>query len=575
MSDQNNLIMAIALSALVLLTWQYFVYASRHQRPASPERAAGSLAFSGIAMPYTPPFERAQLLVGSPRVAIDARSLSGSVALMGGTIDDVSLRAYRETLAGGSPPIRLLSPATSRQPFYAEFGWADATADSDLDLPSAQTLWRQTDIGPLGPGHPVRLEWTNRHGLIFGRTISVDDRYLFTIRDEVTNNGVDPVRLAPFARVVRHGTPPTSGNYLVHEGAIGVLGESGLQEVAYKSLADGLRLMFSVSGGWLGFTDKYWAATVLPGSALHGQAAFSATQERSAPTYRAEYVLDARTVAPGGTSVATTHLFVGAKEVATIDNYQKALHLDRFELLVDWGVFRVITRPMFALLDYLYRLVGNFGVAILIVTLLLRIAFFPFSSRSYASMARMRALAPQVQALRQQYVDDPARQRQALRELYRAEKVSPLAGCLPALVQAPVFFALYKVLVITIEMRHAPFFGWIADLSAPDPTTVFNLFGLVSYDPGTLPVIGEFLMVGAWPLLMGLTMWASTKVNPPSPNPTQRRVMALMPVVFTITMAHFPAGLVIFWACNNTLTVVQQVLVTRICGPRPSPPRSP
>jgi YidC/Oxa1 family membrane protein insertase len=578
MSDQNNLIMAIVLSALVLLAWQYFFgFASRPQRAAQPSDRGGTfMPFPGMNVPptvarRTPTSEPARALAASPRVAIATPRLTGSVALTGGVIDDLSLPQYRETAAADSPPITLLSPAASRHPFYAEFGWVGA-AGVDLDLPAAQTPWREVGTGALAVGKPVQLAWVNRHGLAFRRTISVDDGYLFTVRDEVSNNGGDTVTVSPFARVARHGTPPTSGNYLLHEGAIGVLGERGLQEVTYKTLAEGRPLTFSVTGAWLGFTDKYWAAALLPDPSAHGEAAFSAALEGGEPTYRAEYVLDARTIAPGGSSVATVHLFAGAKEVAAIDDYAKVLHLDRFELLVDWGFLRVITRPMFMLLDYLYRLVGNFGVAILIVTLLLKLAFFPLAMRSYASIARMKALTPRVQALRERYADDRVLQQQALTELYRTERVNPIAGCLPNLVQVPAFFALYKVLVITIEMRHAPFFGWITDLSAPDPTTVFNLFGLIPVDPRAVPVIGDILWLGAWPLLMGLTMWASTRLNPPPPDPTQRLVMTLMPVIFTVTLAKFPAGLVIYWAFNNALTVLQQALIMRTSGPRPSSP---
>jgi YidC/Oxa1 family membrane protein insertase len=577
MSDQNNLIMAIVLSTLVLLAWQYlFGFASRTQRVTQPpehEHAAGIVALAGMRLPPTPvhrapPWvDRQQALAAAPRVAIVTPRLRGSMALTGGAIDDLSLTKYRETVAADSPPIELLSPAESPHPFYAQFGWV-AAAGTDLQLPTAQTPWRQVGAGALGIGRPLQLEWSDRQGLVFRRTISIDDQYLFTVRDEVSNNGVGTVTLAPFARVARHGTPPTLDNYLLHEGAIGVLGDHGLQEVSYKSLAERRSLTFSVTGAWLGFTDKYWAAALLPDPAAHGEAAFSTSLDRDEPTYRAEYVLDARTIPPGGSSVATMHLFAGAKEVAVIDKYQKALHLDRFELLVDWGFFHVITRPMFALLDYLYRRTGNFGIAILMVTLLLKIVFFPLASRSYASMARMKALAPQVRALRERYVDDRARLQQAVIALYRDEKINPIAGCLPNLVQVPVFFALYKVLVITIEMRHAPFFGWITDLSAPDPTTVFNLFGLIPFDPGALPVIGGLLGLGAWPLLMGLTMWASTRLGPPPADPTQRLVAILMPVIFTVTLAKFPAGLVIYWACNNALAVLQQALFIRLPRPR-------
>ena len=513
------------------------------------------------------PASRQQALSRSQRVAIDTPRLRGSIALSGGRIDDLSLVQYRETTDPKSTAIELLSPSGSPQAFYAEFGWVDASS-VHLKVPTSDTVWRQQGSNGLGVGRPVILVWQNGQGLEFRRTISVDDNYLFTIRDEVGNRGQTAVTLAPYALISRHNPPPALGSYLLHEGAIGVLGDQGLQEVTYKTLDDKKRVAFNTSNAWLGFTDKYWAAILLPETSSHLEVEFSASSLGTLKTYQADYVQDAQTIEPGGTASATARLFAGAKEVAILDGYDKALKLNRFDLAIDWGWFRFITKPMFTLIDAIFRLVGNFGVAILIVTLMLKIAFFPLANRSYASTARMKAVQPQLQLIRDSFPNDKVRQQQATLELYRKEKINPIAGCLPTLIQIPVFFSLYKVLFITIEMRQAPFFGWIRDLSAPDPTNVFNLFGLIPYDPVSLPLLGGLLMIGAWPLLMGFTQWLQMKLAPASPDPAQAAVLNWMPVIFTFMLAKFPAGLVIYWTWNNSLSVIQQSIVMRKNGVR-------
>jgi YidC/Oxa1 family membrane protein insertase len=327
-------------------------------------------------------------------------------------------------------------------------------------------------------------------------------------------------------------------------------------------------MAFNIGHAWLGFTDKYWAAILLPGTSSQLHAEFSASSLGALRTYQADYVQEAQTIAPGGTATATARLFAGAKEVAILDGYDKALDLDRFDLAIDWGWFRFITKPMFTLIDTIFRLVGNFGVAILAVTLMLKIAFFPLANKAYASAVKMKALQPQLQSIRNSFGKDRVKQQQATQELYRREKINPIAGCLPTLVQIPVFFALYKVLFVTIEMRQAPFFGWIRDLSAPDPTNVFNLFGLIPYDPVSLPLLGGFLALGAWPLLMGFTQWVQMKLAPASPDPAQSAVLNWMPVIFTFMLAKFSAGLVIYWTWNNSLSIIQQGIVMRRNGVR-------
>jgi len=580
MHDQNNVFYAVALSIVILITWQYFFATAFLGKPTTQKtsqigvvapdagsrpqaQATGTQAVANTQQPLL----RQEALARSQRVAIDTPRLRGSIALTGGRIDDLSLIQYRETIDPKSRPIELLSPSGSPQPFYAEFGWIDGSS-MNLKVPTSETVWLQEGSDGLGVGRPVALVWQNGQGLEFRRTISVDDKYLFNVRDEVANHGQAAVVLAPYALISRHNPPPTLGYYLLHEGAIGVLGDQGLQEVTYKTLDDKKRMTFKPDNAWLGFTDKYWAAILLPAASSHLQAGFSADALGNLKTYQADYVQDAQTIEPGRTGGAAARLFAGAKEVAMLDGYDKALNLNRFDLAIDWGWFRLITKPMFTLIDAIFRLVGNFGVAILIVTLMLKIAFFPLANKSYASTAKMKALQPQIQLIRESFADDKMKQQHATRDLYKKEKIHPLAGCLPTLIQIPVFFSLYKVLFVTIEMRQAPFFGWIRDLSAPDPTNVFNLFGLIPYDPVSLPLLGGFLAVGAWPLMMGLTQWVQMTLTPASPDPTQSAILNWMPVIFTFMLAKFSAGLVVYWTWNNSLSVIQQSIVMRRNGVR-------
>jgi YidC/Oxa1 family membrane protein insertase len=594
MNNQKNTILAVVLSGLVLIIWQYFVGVPQAEKqrqiaqqqaqelqqpsrqppsasPASPtQQPAPGAAPQAPGQPTVTPqapqtLTRDAALAASPRVAIDTPSLHGSIALKGGRIDDLSLVKYRETVDSNSPPIVLLSPSGSPEPFYGEFGWVGA-AGTTARLPGPDTAWRQDGSGALQVDKPVNLVFDNGEGLEFRRTISVDDKYLFTVKDNVINKGSAPVTLYPYALISRHGTPQTLGYYILHEGMIGVLGKEGMQEVTYKTIDDKKKIPFDVTNAWLGITDKYWAAALLPDTDAHVKANFSAGALGTTKTYQTDYLLDAQTVAPGATGSANARLFAGAKEVNTVDAYDKQLNLNRFELLIDWGWFYFITKPMFWTIDWLFKLLGNFGLAILAVTVVVKILFFPLANKSYASMAKMKAVQPQMQALRERYPDDKMKQQQELMELYKREKINPIAGCLPVVIQIPVFFSLYKVLFVTIEMRHAPFFGWIKDLSAPDPTNVFNLFGLIPLDPTIIPAIGPFLHLGAWPLIMGVTMWVQMQLNPAPPDPTQKMIFTWMPLIFTFMLASFPAGLVIYWAWNNTLSVAQQAVIMKKNG---------
>jgi YidC/Oxa1 family membrane protein insertase len=575
MTDQKNTILAIVLSALVFIVWQYFFglplqekqkqvaqqqQQTQVQTPAAPAETRPQAPGQVPPAAQTTELSRVEALTKSQRVRISTPRVTGSIALTGGRIDDVSLATYRETVDPNSPAIILLSPSGSPHPFYAEFGWV-AAAGTNMKVPGADTVWQQQGSGDLGIDHPVTLTWDNGQGLEFRRIISVDDKYMFTLRDEVVNKAATAVTLYPYALISRHGTPPTLGYYILFEGLIGVLGDK-LQEVKYADIEKSKVEEFKdTKNGWLGFTDKYWAAVLVPETTDRFDAKMSAGKLGSIITYQTDYLLDARTVAPGATASASARLFAGAKEVAIVNGYEKQLGLNRFKLLIDWGMFWFITQPMFAVIDYFFHLVGNFGVAILIVTVLIKLAFFPLANKSYASMAKMKAVQPQLAALRERYPDDKVKQQQEMMELYKREKINPVAGCLPIAIQIPVFFSLYKVLFITIEMRHAPFFGWVKDLSAPDPTNIFTLFGLIQWDPTHLPLIGSFLVLGIWPLIMGVTMWVQMKLNPAPPDPTQKMIFDWMPIIFTFMLANFSAGLVIYWAWNNTLSVIQQSVI--------------
>ena len=497
---------------------------------------------------------RDEALAQSPRIAIDTPSLTGSIALKGARIDDLTLKDYRVTVEPTSPMVILLSPAGGPDAYYAEHGFVGGTGE-DLALPTANTLWTAETQGPLTQSSPVKLTYDNGKGLKFTRTISVDDKYMFTVDDTVANTGSEAITLYPYGLVSRHDRPLVKGFYILHEGLIGVVDDGGLEQITYQKAIDNPPATFKSQHGWLGITDKYWATVVIPEQGKAFDAKFSGAQADGRDRFQTDYLMGPLSVPAGGTAEAKGQVFAGAKEVNTVDGYAEKYGIPKFDLLIDWGWFYFLTKPLFFALDYIYKLVGNFGIAILIITLCIKLVLFPLANKSYVSMSKMKLLAPEMQRIKERYGDDRARQQQAMMELYKKEKVNPASGCLPILVQIPIFFALYKVLFVTIEMRHAPFFGWIKDLSAPDPTNLFTLFGLIPWDPP------HFLMIGIWPLIMGVTMWVQMKLNPAPPDPVQQKIFSWMPVFFTFLLASFPAGLVIYWAWNNTLSVIQQSVI--------------
>ncbi len=586
-SENRNLFLAVAISLAILIGWSYLfpqptpkqqpqqqsqTTTQSAETPAVPGGSSAPAAGPQSTLPAAQSIEpRETVLARSPRVSIDTDSITGSLALKGGRIDDVRLKRYKETIEKDSQIITLLSPPGAEHAYFAEFSWLGQNAGP---MPGAETVWT-ADGTTLTVEKPLVLTWDNGKGLLFTRTITVDDKAMFTISDSVRNTTEAAVSLSPYGLLSRYGKPQVAGYYVLHEGMIGVFGEAGLQEYTYDNLAkekpirgyDHGKIWENVTGGYLGIGDKYWAAAIIPDQSQQYLGSFT---QRADPTvgaiYQATAVADARVIGAGETGEFTQRLFAGAKQMQVLEQYQQAYGIPYFDRLIDWGYFHFITIPLFKVIDFLYKFVGNFGISILLVTLIIKLIFLPLANKSYASMAKMKAVQPEMTAIRERYPDDKTKQQQALMELYKKEKINPVSGCWPMLIQIPVFFALYKVLFVSIEMRQAPFFGWIRDLSVPDPTTVFNLFGLIPFDPSTVPLIGSFLMLGAWPLFMGITMWLQMKMNPAAGDPTQQMIFSWMPIIFTFMLAHFPAGLVIYWAWNNFLSILQQYFIMKKNG---------
>jgi YidC/Oxa1 family membrane protein insertase len=586
MENNRNFILAVALSFAVVIAWDLLFWkpaelarkeqqieaAKNSQKPAQSETAApggqpavsqGTPAVSAQPALAAAFATREAAIAASPRVSIESPALQGSINLKGARIDDVILRNYKETVKPDSANVVLLSPSGSPHPYFTYTGWW--TSEPGVTLPGEDTLWQQEGTGPLTSSHPVVLRYDNDSGLIFRRTISVDAHFMFTITDEVENKSGKPVTLRPWGQVAELTEPQTLGYSVLHEGMIGVFGSSGLKELTYAAAVknfdpatNNAKDTYSASkGGWIGFTSQYWAAVLIPNQSKPFDGMMFGNEQKH---FYANYLQEPVTVAPGGKESITNRLFAGAKEVKLLEKYRSDLSIERFNKLVDWGWFFFLTEPMFYLMDFLYQLVGNFGVAILLTTVVVKAAFFPLANKSFESMSKMKKLQPEMKKIQERFKDDKGRQQEALMKLYKDEKVNPMAGCLPIFIQIPVFFSLYKVLLVAIEMRHAPFIGWIKDLSAPDPTSVFNLFGLIPWAPP------QFLMLGILPLAMGISMWVQMRLNPVPADPIQQQVFTWMPVIFTFMLARFPAGLVLYWTWNNILSFSQQALIMKRQG---------
>ncbi|AKI02433.1 membrane protein insertase, YidC/Oxa1 family, N-terminal domain [Hoeflea sp. IMCC20628] len=582
METNRNYFVAILMSVLVLVGWQFLYVSPKIERervaaeavqaqqaaqaPATttdsgtPGTVSGSAPGGDVAAAVAPAagLSREQTIAQTARISIDTPSLRGSINLTGARIDDLLLNEYRETIDDSSPNITLFSPAALANGYFAEVGFiADAQSGP---APGPDTVWTAASGQVLTPSSPVTLTYDNGAGLLFTRIISVDEHYLFSFEDTIANSGDATASVAGYGRVTRFFKPKTQGIYVLHEGLIGVIGEEGLQEVDYSDVEDTPIIAHGkATAGWMGITDKYWAAAVVPPQDAGFETRFAHFTDGRA-RYQSDFKTDAQAIAPGSSVTSKTLVFAGAKEVPVIAGYQEEHNILNFDLMIDWGWFYFLTKPMFWLIDSLFKVFGNFGVAILVTTVIVKLIFFPLANKSYVSMANMKKVQPKLEELKAKHADDKMALQQGMMELYKKEKINPVAGCWPVLLQIPVFFSLYKVLYVTIEMRHAPFFGWIQDLSAPDPTSLFNLFGLLPYD------VPSFLMIGVWPLIMGITMFLQMRMNPTPPDPTQAMIFTWMPVVFTFMLATFPAGLVIYWAWNNTLSVTQQGIIMKRQG---------
>jgi YidC/Oxa1 family membrane protein insertase len=596
--DQRNLLIAVVASIAILLGWQFMFEQPRLEKQAAErkiaeEQAANQQAMAPIAQPgvllptapSTPqsgtvtlpsvsggvqipgapvvgvPGEtlvpmRASVIQKSPRITIANTRVHGSISLKGGQIDDLILNDYRETIDEESPQITLLSPSGAEKPYFAQFGWVGS--DSSIRLPNAETIWK-SDRPSLSAKAPVTLSWDNGQGLLFTRVITLDENFMFTITQRVQNSSNKSMTLFPYGLVSRTSTPDTLGFFILHEGLLGVF-DGQLKEVDYDDLQDEGNIKQKTTGGWLGITDKYWLVALVPDQKAKFDTAFRHSLLNKTDKYQVDYLGAGLIMQPGANIEVSNRLFAGAKQVSLLDTYNEDLQIARFDLAIDFGWFYFLTKPIFYVLDYFNDLLGNFGLAILLLTVIIKLIFFPLANKSYKAMSRMKALQPKIVKLRERYPDDRAKQNEAMMQLYKKEKVNPAAGCFPMLIQIPVFFALYKVLFVSIEMRQAPFYGWIQDLSAPDPTSIFTLFGAIPWSPP------EFLLIGIWPVIMGVTMFLQQKLNPAPADPMQARIFMFLPIMFTFMLARFPAGLVIYWAWNNLLSITQQYVIMRRMG---------
>ena len=556
--ENRNVIIAVILSTAILIGWSmYFENPDEAQRKRL-EIQGKTETQTNIQKPETPQTAKANPTKGisrndalkeSDRVFIENSNLSGSISLRGALIDDIILKNYRETLDKSSKPIVVLSPKKSEDGYFVESGWA--TTKSDVKVPDNNSVWQIREGKKLTPASPVTLEWNNREGVIFSKKIEVDDKYLFKITETIRNEKSKTIELFHYSQITKNTKPNTENFYILHEGLIGVV-DKNLKEETYSTI-EKEKKTYTGKSGWFGITDKYWMSAIIPesGKSFKGEYSF-------ANSYKANFIISEPTIAnPQKSTSNTLKIFIGAKEVYPIDNYTEKEKIDRFDLSIDWGWFYFITKPLFFVIDYIFKIVGNFGVAIIILTLLVRILFFPLNNYSFKSMAKMKVLQPEMLRIKELYKDDVKRTQQEMMALYKREKVNPLSGCLPILVQIPIFFAVYKMLFVTLEMRHAPFFGWIKDLSAADPTTIFNLFGLIPWNPPS------FLMIGVWPILMGITMYFQMKLNPTPPDPIQAKIFAFFPLIMTVMLATFPSGLVVYWTVSNVLTMAQQYYIMK------------
>ena len=576
--EQKNLLLAIIFSVAIMLGWQAYFGEKPSPTPkkeasntTNPTKGVSSdappapgtmtksseLPSLGQADPNSKTNDQTNILNASPRIKINSPKLRGSISLKGAQFDDLTLTGYKETIEADSKNVKLLAPVNGNSGYLATLGW---WSTSQSKIPNKNTIWK-ANKNTLSPENPVTLNWINSDGVVFQKIISLDDNYMFTVRKRILNKSSESISLKPYDRIVRYSTPDTLGFYILHEGLLGVF-NGVLKEVDYDDLQEaGTNLIMpeKSKGGWIGITDKYWLTAIIPNQKVEVQPRFAGFG-KNLDNYQADFTGTTVNVPAGNSQETVTKFFAGAKEVNLVVDYRDKQKISRFDLAIDWGWFEWLTKPLFFALDYFNNILGNMGLSILLLTVIIKLIFFPLANTSYKAMAKMKALQPEMLKIRERFGEDRAKMNQEMMALYKREKANPASGCLPILPQIPVFFALYKVVYVTIELRHAPFFGWIKDLSAADPLTFVNLFGLINWTPP------EYLVIGVWPIIMGATMYFQQKLNPPPPDPTQAKIFMFLPFIFTIMLARFPSGLVIYWAWNNALSILQQYLIMRKAG---------
>ncbi|WP_259781423.1 membrane protein insertase YidC [Aestuariispira ectoiniformans] len=570
--DQKNVVLAVVLSIAILVGWNLYEQSQVKDLPPPQETAEGTAtpapASASNAQATTQPQvggaatavarDRKDVLVETPRVTIKAPKLSGSINLKGARVDDLTLSEYEVDLDHPDDKVVLLQPAGSQNPYFVNFNW---WLDKGFTAPDNNTVWT-ADSDTLAPGKPVTLSWTNPQGVTFQQILGLDDDYMFSVKQRIVNNSGKPVQAAPYGLISRIGTPKVLGYYLLHEGMLGVFNDK-LEEIKYKDLKDEPTAKNDTTGGWLGITDKYWLTALVPDQKSDVKTSFRATPRGDDFSYQADFLAPATTIAAGATQEMGSHFFAGAKKKSLLDQYAEEYQIPKFDLAIDFGYLYFLTKPIFYAIHWLHSFLGNFGLAIIVLTFGIKALLFPLANKSYRSMSKMKLLQPKMQEMKERYADDRQKLNQEMMQLYKKEKVNPLAGCLPIVFQIPIFFSLYKTLFVTIEMRHAPFFGWIHDLSAPDPLGVLTLFGTIDW---SVPASLHILNIGIWPLIMGFTMWLQQRLNPSPADPVQAKVFMFMPIIFTFMLGRFPAGLVIYWATNNTLSIIQQWLIMKRMG---------
>ena len=550
--DTKNVIAAISLSAAVIIIYALFFGPSPEQIKKSQEQknqiTQNSETPSLDASQATSKISRKEAIEENERVKFENENIKGSISLIGGTIDDLIFKKYTKTL-NGNDQIILLNPKKFIDGYFVETGWV--TNNKNIDLPDANTLWILEGNNKLSPNNPIKLVWNNNQGIRFEKNIKIDNQFLFTVDQKIINNSEKTYNFYPYGQIIRNKAPQVTNFYILHEGLIGVFDEQ-LVEQDYEDIKE-KKFSKNTKSGWLGITDKYWITTLIPEKNKEFRANFNFKNKFLA------YFIETSPIEVGANSSDSSKIkiIIAAKEVDVIDGYAENSNIDKFDLAIDWGWFYFFTKNFFFAIDYFFKLTGNFGIAIILITVCIRIVFFPLANYSFRSMAKMKVLQPEMTRLKELHKDDKMKLQQETMALYKKEKVNPVSGCLPVFIQIPFFFAIYKVLFVTLEMRHQPFFGWIKDLSERDPTSIFNLFGLIPWDPPS------FLIIGIWPCLMGLSMYIQQKLNPAPPDPIQAKIFMFFPLFLTVILAPFPSGLVIYWTFNNILTMAQQVIIMK------------